>query len=84
MPELHYEALDIMKMELPPGWRGYGSKDQIEHPDTARRLQDIEHISGQQNSADRHSIQHSLLPFREFLPLKYRGYNQRLEEDGSE
>ena len=23
-------------MELPPGWRGYGAKDYVEHPDTAR------------------------------------------------
>jgi fumarate reductase flavoprotein subunit len=27
-----------MKMELPPGWRGYGAKDHIDHPDTARRV----------------------------------------------
>ena len=58
MPELHYETLDVMKMELPPGWRGYGSKDQIDHPDTARRLQDIEQVSAQHNADDRHAIQH--------------------------
>jgi hypothetical protein len=26
-----------MQMELPPGWRGYGAKDYIDHPDTTRR-----------------------------------------------
>ena len=24
--------LDVQKMELPPGWRGYGAKDYIDHP----------------------------------------------------
>ena len=24
-----------MQMELPPGWRGYGAKDYVDHPDTA-------------------------------------------------
>jgi fumarate reductase flavoprotein subunit len=84
MPELRYESLDIMKMELPPGWRGYGNKDHIDHPDTSKRLQDIEQISAQHSADDRHSIQHSLLPFKELLPPKYRGNNQRLEEDDRE
>ena len=34
LPELNYEALQINTMELPPGWRGYGSKDHVAHPDT--------------------------------------------------
>ncbi len=84
MPELRYESLDVMKMELPPGWRGYGSKDQIDHPDTSKRLQEVEQISAQHSADDRHSIQHSLLPFKELLPPKYRGNNQRLEEDERE
>ena len=37
LPTLDYEPLDVMRMELPPGWRGYGAKDYIDHPDTARR-----------------------------------------------
>ena len=35
LPTLAYEALDVKRMELPPGWRGYGAKDYIDHPDTA-------------------------------------------------
>jgi hypothetical protein len=27
-----------LKMELPPGWRGYRARDHIDHPDTARRV----------------------------------------------
>ena len=41
LPTLGYEALDVMAMELPPGWRGYGAKDYIDHPDTARRTADV-------------------------------------------
>ncbi len=32
LPTLDYEALDVGKMELPPGWRGYGAKDYVDHP----------------------------------------------------
>ena len=28
-------------MELPPGWRGYGAKDYIDHPDTPRRADEV-------------------------------------------
>ena len=34
LPSLAYEPLDVMTMELPPGWRGYGAKDYVDHPDT--------------------------------------------------
>ena len=36
LPTLAYEPLDVDAMELPPGWRGYGAKDYIDHPDTPR------------------------------------------------
>ena len=28
-------------MELPPGWRGYGAKDYIDHPDTPARAAEV-------------------------------------------
>ena len=34
LPTLSYEDLDIGKMELPPGWRGYGAKNYIDNPET--------------------------------------------------
>ena len=34
LPTLAYEPIDVKRMELPPGWRGYGAKDYIDHPDT--------------------------------------------------
>ncbi|MDH3451834.1 MAG: fumarate reductase flavoprotein subunit, partial [Gammaproteobacteria bacterium] len=52
LPTLDYEELDVMRMELPPGWRGYGRRDQVEHPDTARRLKQIEQINSSKLDAD--------------------------------
>ncbi|GAB2886262.1 fumarate reductase flavoprotein subunit [Microvirgula aerodenitrificans] len=63
-PELQYEALDVMAMELPPGYRGYGPDNAIAHPDTRRR---------QQALADQPVDQ----PLPDALPAKYRPANQR-------
>ena len=41
-PTLDYESLDVMSMELPPGWRGYGEKNHISHPDSEKGQQQIE------------------------------------------
>ena len=81
MPELKYEALDVMRMELPPGWRGYGSRDYIEHPDTAAREQQIESILNEMPGADRHARQRALMPFRHLLPVHLRQDNARLGEE---
>ncbi len=32
--EVFYEDLDIMKMEMPPGSRGYGVDNTVHHPDS--------------------------------------------------
>jgi fumarate reductase flavoprotein subunit len=77
-PELDYEDLDVMRMELPPGWRGYGARDHIDHPDTARRLEEVERL--QEQHSDRFELQTALLPFEEQLPAPYRGRNARLGE----
>jgi fumarate reductase flavoprotein subunit len=80
LPCLAYENLDIMGMEMPPGWRGYGAKDYIEHPDTARRQQQIDTILASAQGADRHARQAALMPFLQLLPEHLRRYNERLEE----
>jgi fumarate reductase flavoprotein subunit len=80
IPELAYEPLDIMRMELPPGWRGYGARDYIDHPDTTRRQQDIESILAGLGAADRHKRQAALMPFLHLLPPHLRARNQRLGE----
>ena len=85
LPELHYEELSIMKMELPPGWRGYGSKNHIDHPDTSLRSEEVTKITAQHaERGDRFSVQKALLPFEHLLPDRYRGRNERLGEEGGE
>ncbi len=79
LPTLAYEPLDVKKMELPPGWRGYGAKDYIEHPDTAARLAEVEAI-GKQYAGDRFALQAALLPFEQLLPARLRGRNERIDE----
>jgi fumarate reductase flavoprotein subunit len=76
-PALRYEALDVNRMELPPGWRGYGAQDHIEHPDVAAREADIEQLSA--GASDRHELQARLMPYEELLPERYRGRNERLD-----
>jgi fumarate reductase flavoprotein subunit len=80
LPTLDYETLDVMHMELPPGWRGYGGKDHIEHPDTARRASEVAAIRDGHSAADRHEIQEWLMPYRHLLPPRLRGRNERLDE----
>ncbi|MDH5672981.1 MAG: fumarate reductase flavoprotein subunit [Myxococcales bacterium] len=75
-PTLEYEPLDIMKMELPPGSRGYGKDQTIHHPDTARREREIEAFKAANPNADRFEIQRSFNPID--LPERLRGKNERV------
>lgn len=78
-PEIEYQALDVNGMELPPGFRGYGERNITEHPDTASRQAAVD-AEGDVPGADRHALQDQLMPFRQLLPEKYRGDNQRLDD----
>ena len=80
LPSLAYEQIDVMKMELPPGWRGYGAKDHIDHPDTARRVAEIEALKQQRDGADRFALQKKLMPYEHLLPKYFRGRNERIDE----
>jgi len=80
LPSLTYEQLDVMKMELPPGWRGYGAKDYIDHPDTPKRTAQIEQVKKKLNGADRFALQQELLPYERLLPERFRGKNERIDE----
>jgi len=81
LPTLKYEALDLKKMELPPGWRGYGAKDYIDHPDTPARLKEVEAIKAQlASSSDRFAVQRALMPYEDLLPARFRGRNERIDE----
>ncbi|MEL7045266.1 MAG: fumarate reductase flavoprotein subunit, partial [Pseudomonadota bacterium] len=79
-PTLRYEDLDIGAMELPPGWRGYGKRDEIPNPQTAVRQREIEALCAQRPSMDRHERQSALMPFTQLLPDRYRGRNERIDE----
>jgi fumarate reductase flavoprotein subunit len=80
LPRLDYEALAVSGMELPPGWRGYGARDAIEHPGTAVRQTEIDDIRVAMARADRHAVQQALMPFRHLLPPHLRGPNARLRD----
>jgi len=80
LPTLRYEPLDVMRMELPPGWRGYGAKDYIDHPDTPRRAAEIDALKGRLAGADRFSVQNALMPYEHLLPPGLRGKNERIDE----
>jgi len=80
LPRLDYEPLDVMGMELPPGWRGYGNKDYVDHPDTPRRLAEVLALRERLQGADRHTLQASLMPYEHLLPPHFRGRNERIDE----
>ena len=78
LPTLSYEPLDVKRMELPPGWRGYGAKDYVDHPDTPARQAEVE--AAKQKIGDRFELQQALMPYEHLLPEKFRGRNERIDE----
>ena len=82
LPTLSYEKLDISKMELPPGWRGYGAKNFIENPESAKRQAEIDEIRAKMEAegADRFAIQDRIMPFHDLLPKRLQGRNERIDE----
>lgn len=80
LPSIDYEPIDVATMELPPGTRGYGQANHIDHPDTAARRAEVERIRRQLEGADRFAVQQALMPYLHLLPERYRGRNERLEE----
>ena len=80
LPSLAYEKLNVMKMELPPGWRGYGAKDHIDHPDSAKRVAEVEALKQGRDGADRFALQEKLMPYQHLMPKPFRGRNERIDE----
>ncbi len=80
LPTLRYETLDVKTMELPPGWRGYGTKDYTDHPDTAARQQEVDALRAKLAPAGRFAVQEALMPYEELLPPRFRGHNERIDE----
>ncbi|HOX88925.1 MAG TPA: fumarate reductase flavoprotein subunit [Burkholderiaceae bacterium] len=82
LPTLSYEALAIEKMELPPGWRGYGAKNYVDNPATPQRQAEVDRIRQDlaAKGADRFTIQRALMPYADLLPEDLRGKNERIDE----
>jgi fumarate reductase flavoprotein subunit len=78
MPDVTYEEIDIESMELPPGFRGYGKNLNIVHPKSEIRQKEVDAIKAK--GLDRFETQEQLMPFRDKLPKKYQGRNERLSE----
>jgi fumarate reductase flavoprotein subunit len=79
LPTLNYETLDVTRMELPPGWRGYGAKDYTEHPDTRARQAEVDAVK--ERCTNRYDRQHALMPYTHLLPESLRGRNERVDDD---
>jgi len=80
LPSLAWEPLDVMQMELPPGWRGYGAKDYLDNPDTPKRAAEVEATKARMAAEDRWTLQESLMPYDTLLPERYRSRNERIDE----
>jgi len=76
LPEVTYEDLDIMKMEMPPGSRGYGVDNTIHHPDTEKREKEIEEIKAANPNVDRYEL--SELLNETPIPEKFKSKNERI------
>lgn len=82
LPRVEYDELDIMKMEMPPAFRGYGAKGNIiENPLSEKRQAEVDAIREKMEAEgkNRHEIQHALMPYE--LQAKYKAPNQRIGVD---
>lgn len=76
LPQFFYQQLDINKMEMPPQWRGYGSKDRIEHSDTEARQKLVDETKAE--LSNKTEVQEKLNPYKHLLPKTLQGDNERL------
>ncbi|AXL43253.1 TPA: fumarate reductase flavoprotein subunit [Campylobacter jejuni] len=82
LPHIEYEELDIMKMEIPPAFRGYGAKGNIiENPLSEKRQAEVDAIREKMEAEGkgRYEIQNALMPYE--LQAKYKAPNQRIGVD---
>ncbi len=80
LPTIDYEDIAVHTMELPPGFRGYGARNHVDHPDTEARVAEVERILSEIPEADRFARQAALMEYESLLPEKLRGRNERLTE----
>ncbi len=78
-PIITYEDLDIMTMEMPPAFRGYGAEGMIiENGLSAKRQDEVDEIieKMQAEGKNRYEIQDALMKFD--LPMNYKETNERV------
>ncbi len=76
-PTIKYEELDIMKMEMPPAFRGYGKKgNTIENPLSQKRQDEIDKIKEANKDANRYELQDLIMPYE--LQSEYKRENERI------
>jgi fumarate reductase flavoprotein subunit len=78
-PTITYEELDIMSMEMPPAFRGYGAKGMIiEHELSAKRQAEVDELTEKMEAEgkDRFEIQAALMNYD--LPMNYKDKNERV------
>jgi fumarate reductase flavoprotein subunit len=82
MPTVEYEKIEIDEMELPPGFRGYGKDMTVHHPQSQVRQDEVDKLREELEAQgkDRFEIQEALMSYRDLLPERYRGKNERLYE----
>lgn len=79
-PSVEYEELDISKMEIAPGFRGYGKKGNIiENEQSKQRAEEIAKLKEENQDKDRYEIQNMIMPYE--LPEIYNKKNQRVGVD---
>ncbi|TQR54201.1 fumarate reductase flavoprotein subunit [Campylobacter troglodytis] len=79
LPRVEYDDLDIMKMEMPPAFRGYGAKGNIiENPLSEKRQSEVDTIRErmEKEGKNRHEIQDALMHYE--LQERYKAPNQRI------
>ncbi len=74
--DVSYEPLNIDEMEMPPGSRGYGKSQIVEHPQTQTRLETVDLVNASAEDLSRSERQHKLMPFE--IPEIYQEKNQRI------
>ena len=80
LPALAYEALDVKRDGAAPGWRGYGAKDYVDHPDTPSAPPKSTALKQKMAGAPRFAVQQALMPYDALLPERLRGRNERIDE----
>ena len=63
-----------------PGWRGYGAKDYVDHPDTPKRAAEVDALKQKMAARRASRVQEALMPYEHAAARALRGRNERIDE----